>query len=436
MMTGSLRVRLFLAAAISIAIALFLTGLALVRMFEDQVRERVITGLENDLLQLAGSINIAADGSVSVGKALADPRYQEPYGGRYWRIDFLPVEGQPAIEPLRSRSLWDFEFDPNNPRGPEGEALVIARRELSIERNSKSQKITLLAAAHEEEVQRPLTELRDQLVQSLTLIGTILVIGAWLQVTVGLSPLKQLRRRLTAIRTGDTNRLDGSFPDEVAPLVGELNDVLDQRDTSLERARRRAGDLAHGLKTPLTVLSSVARDLRKSGFNRQADDIDEQSDAMLRHVERALARARLSAGRGHAATALRPAVDRVVAAISRHPGAEDLEFEIHVRNDMTVPIEQGDLTELLGNLIDNARKWATSRVKISFAAPLLVIEDDGPGVPDDALQTISERGRRLDESKQGSGLGLSIVEDIGDIYGLNISYGRSELGGLKVGIRV
>lgn len=97
MMTGSLRVRLFLAAAISIAIALFLTGLALVRMFEDQVRERVITGLENDLLQLAGSINIAADGSVSVGKALADPRYQEPYGGRYWRIDFLPVEANPPL---------------------------------------------------------------------------------------------------------------------------------------------------------------------------------------------------------------------------------------------------------------------------------------------------------------------------------------------------
>lgn len=435
MTKGSLRLRLFLAAAISITVALFLTGLALARLFETQVRERVNTGLENDLLQLAGSIAFAQDGSVSAGKALADPRYQEPYGGRYWRIDFAAVEGQPAIESLRSQSLWDYDFNPANPKGPEGEVLVIARRELSLEHNGRSQQISMLAAAHEEEVQRPLTELRDQLILSLSIIGTILVIGAWLQVTVGLNPLKQLREKLATIRTGQSFRLDGTFPDEVAPLVGEFNDVLDQRNTSLERARRRAGDLAHGLKTPLTVLSSVARDLRKSGLNRQADDIDEQSDAMLRHVERALARARLSAGRGHAATPLRPVVDRVVAAISRLPGADDLSFDVEVKNDMTMPIEQGDLTELLGNLIDNARKWAKTQVKLHYAPPLLVIEDDGPGVPDGDLERISERGRRLDESKQGSGLGLSIVEDIADLYGLSITYGRSELGGLKVEIR-
>ncbi len=435
MTKGSLRLRLFLAAAMSIAVALFLTGLALARMFETQVRERVNSGLENDLLQLAGSIAYAQDGSVSAGKALADPRYQEPYGGRYWRIDFAAVEGQPLIEPLLSRSMWDYDFNPANPEGPEGEALVIARRELSIEHNGRIQQISMLAAAHEEEVQRPMTELRDQLVLSLSIIGTILVIGAWLQVTVGLNPLKQLRQKLASIRTGQTSRLDGAFPDEVAPLVGEFNDVLDQRNTSLERARRRAGDLAHGLKTPLTVLSSVARDLRKSGLDRQAGDIEEQSDAMLRHVERALARARLSAGRGHAATPLRPVVDRVVAAISRLPGADDLSFDVEVESDMTMPIEQGDLTELLGNLIDNARKWAKTQVKLHYAPPLLVIEDDGPGVPDEDLARISERGRRLDETKQGSGLGLSIVEDIADLYGLSITYGRSELGGLKVEIR-
>jgi hypothetical protein len=157
---GSLRLRLFVAAAISIAIALSLTGAALVRLFEAQVRERVITGLENDLLQLAGSISIAADGSVAAGGALADPRYQEPYGGRYWLINFVPEAGQPAQEPIRSRSLWDFEIDPSQPTGPEGEELVIARRDLSIERNGQSQKILMLAAAHEDEVQRPIGELR------------------------------------------------------------------------------------------------------------------------------------------------------------------------------------------------------------------------------------------------------------------------------------
>lgn len=435
MSKGSLRLRLFVAAALLIALALFLTGLALIRMFETQVRDRVITGLENDLLQLAGTISIGADGAVSTGGDLADPRYQEPYAGRYWRIDFVQVPGEPTLKPLMSRSLWDFELDPNNPVGPEGERLIFAKRELGIERNGKSQKLIMVAAAHEEEVQRPLGELRDQLVLSLVIIGTILVIGAWLQVTVGLNPLKTVREKVTAIRTGRAKRVEGRYPDEVAPLVRELNDVLDMRDASLERARRRAGDLAHGLKTPLTVLSSIARELRKDGRQRQADDIDEQANAMLRHVERSLARARLSSGGGHVTAAVRPVVDKVVAAVARLPGADDLDFDIRVAGDFRLPLDQNDLTELLGNLLDNARKWAKTTVVVASSGTGLVIEDDGPGVPDEELVRISERGRRLDESKQGSGLGLSIVEDIADIYGLTVTYSRSRLGGLRVDIR-
>jgi signal transduction histidine kinase len=436
MKKGSLRLRLFVAAAMSIAAALTLTGFALVRLFEAQVRERVITGLENDLLQLAGSISVGEDGTISAGKTLSDPRYQEPYGGRYWRIEFMPPPGQATPEAIQSPSLWDYELNSSSPVGPEGETLVFARRELSIDRNGTPVDLIMVAAAREEEVQRPIEELRDQLIVSLGIIGSILVLGAWLQVTVGLRPLQQLRQKLAAIRTGQVSRLSGPFPDEVSPLAAELNDVLDLRDASLERARRRAGDLAHGLKTPLTVLSSIARDLRKDGRMQQADDIDEQSEAMLRHVERALARARLSSGKGHAATELKPVVERVIKAVERLPGADDLDFDVHILNDVTVQMEQGDLTELLGNLIDNARKWARATVRVRYAAPHLVIEDDGPGVPDEDLKTISERGRRLDESKQGSGLGLSIVEDIADIYGLTVTYGRSQLGGLKVEIRV
>lgn len=437
MMTrGSLRLRLFIAAAMSIAVALFLTGLALIRMFEGQVRERVITDLENDLLQLAGSLSVNADGKVTAGRTLADPRYEEPYGGRYWRIDIVPPPGEKAPEPLLSRSLWDSDINPANPAGPEGESLVVARRDISIERNGKAQQLLMMAAAHEEEVQRPLDELRDQLIASLTIIGSILAVGAWLQVTVGLRPLQQLRNTLSAIRSGQAQRLSGSFPDEVSPLVEEFNEVLDLRDRSLERARRRAGDLAHGLKTPLTILSAVARDLRREGRRVEADDIEEQSDAMFRHVERALARARLSSGRGFAVTALKPVVDKVIAAIARLPGADELDFDVHVLNDAAVPMEQGDLTELLGNLLDNARKWAKTTVRFRYAPPYMMIEDDGPGVPDEQLKSISERGKRLDESKQGSGLGLSIVEDIADTYGLTITYGRSELGGLKVELRL
>jgi len=137
---------------------------------------------------------------------------------------------------------------------------------------------------------------------------------------------------------------------------------------------------------------------------------------------------------GHMSAELKPVVNRILSAVERLPEAEDLEFAVDIAEDARMPMEKGDVTELAGNLLDNARKWAKSQVRISFAKGWLIVEDDGPGVADEELETISQRGRRLDESKQGWGLGLSIVEDIADIYGLKIVFGRSDLGGLKVAI--
>ena len=436
MSSGSLRLRIFAGAAISIALALFLTGVALVQLFERQVRARVVAELENDLLQLVGVVEFGADGKVSVKRTLADPRFGEPYSGRYWRIDFAGPGAAATRQPMRSRSLWDADLDPVNPQGPEGEKLVVVAREISLDNGGKPLALWLTVAAHDDEVQRPLEQLRDQLVLSLGLIGSVLTLGAWIQATVGLSPLVTLRHRLADVSSGEAQHLTGEFPSEVAPLVNELNAVLEMREKSMERARRRAGDLAHGLKTPLTVLSAIARDVRAHQLDRQAAEIDEQAGAMYHHVERALARARLSSGRGHAATGLGAIVDRLLVTLQRLPEAEDLDFDVDLPPGQTVLIEASDLTELLGNLLDNACKWARSQVRVRYAAPCLTIEDDGPGVPDEDLETIAERGRRLDESKRGSGLGLSIVGDIADIYGLQVVYGRSSLGGLKVEIRV
>ncbi len=434
---GSLRLRLLAAAAISIAVALFLAGLALVQLFEQQVRDRVLYELNNDLLQLAGAVEVATDGGVSVGRRLADPRFEEPYGGRYWRIDLAaPGEASPQ-EPLRSRSLWDADLDPAKPvQGPEGERLVQVQRLIKLAAKDRELPLWLTVAANEDEVKVPLERFRNQLILSLSLIGAALTLAAWVQVSVGLSPLATLRRQLAAVRGGQSQHLSGEFPTELAPLVTELNDVLDMREKSLERARRRAGDLAHGLKTPLTVLSAIARDIRKRKLVKQSEEIEEQADTMRRHVERALARARLSTGRSHVATPLRPAIDKVVAALARLPKGDELDWDVHIPADATVPLEAGDLTELLGNLLDNARQWAKNRVKIHYEVPLLTIEDDGPGVPEAEFGRIGERGRRFDESKQGSGLGLSIVGDIADLYGLSVTYDRSGLGGLRVAIRV
>lgn len=432
MKTGSLRVRLIASGAIWIIITLFLTGFALMRLFEAQTRDRVINTLENDMAQLIGRVEVRPDGQLRVALPLSDPRYLQQNGRRYWQIVNTSAQQAGQFARLTSPSARSIDLAAAIQPGESGEPLIAVSRNIVL----SGARLFFLVATGPEEVTGPLSDLRDKVFLALVTFGSILIISAWLQVTVGLSPLNQLRGQLAKIGQGLAKRMTGNFPDEVAPLVAEFNQVLDQRDASMERARRRAGDLAHGLKTPLTVLSSVARQLRRTGQDAVADDIDEQAEAMLRHVEQALVRARLSSGKGHAASPLATTVSRVTAAIGRLPSADTLHFDIDVPASASVPIEQSDLTELLGNLLDNARKWARSTVRVRYEAPLLTVEDDGPGVAEEDLPFITERGRRLDESTQGSGLGLSIVADIADIYGLTVGYGRSALGGLKVEIRL
>lgn len=435
MRTGSLRLRLLVAAAFSIAAALLAAGVALTALFEQQVRDRVMQELNNDLLQLVGAIEVSDTGEVKVIRALADPRFESPYSGKYWRIEQLSPPPSPLGQLPRSRSLWDSEPTSAGSRlGPEGELLVIAERTISIATKQGSISLRLTVGVHEDEITSPLASFRNQLVLYLSLIGLALTIAAWLQVSIGLRPLQALRKQLSELRASNTKRLDGEFPTEVEPLVSEFNDVLNLRDKSLERARHRAGDLAHGLITPLTILSAVARDLAKRKLVRQATEIDGQVESMRRHVERGLIRARLSSGRGHDLTNLAEAAEAVVSTLRRLPGASELKWLRSIPADAVVPLERNDLLELLGNLLDNARKFARSQVEISFAGGCIVIEDDGPGVADAELSSIRQRGRKLDESRKGFGLGLAIVEDIADLYELELSYGRAPRGGLQVKI--
>ncbi len=434
MTAGSLRLRLFIGAAIAISAALFLAGLALTALFEQEVRDRVMLELNNDLLQLAGALEITPAGEVKVGRTLADPRYETPYSGKYWRIDRInPAAPDTSTEVLRSRSLWDT--DPAlaaSDLGPEGEPLVTATRIVTIKGATGDVSLKLFIGTHSSTIGLPVNHFRNQLTLYLSLIGLALTIAAWLQVSIGLKPLQTLQKQLSLLGMNNSKRLEGEFPLEVEPLVSEFNAVLNLRDKSLERARHRAGDLAHGLMTPLTILSAIARDLGKRRLAKQAREIDAQVDSMRRHVERGLIRARLSTGRGHDLTALASAVDSVIATLRHLPKGAHIQWLNSVPGDTHVPLERNDLIELLGNLLDNARKFAKSRVHVSFMDNSLMIEDDGPGVPDDQISAIRQRGRRLDETGRGFGLGLAIVEDIADLYELDLTYGRSSLGGLRV----
>ncbi len=428
---GSLRLRLLVSAAIAISLALFLAGLALTALFEQQVRNRVVQELNNDLLQLVGAIEIGANGNLKVIRALADPRYKTPYSGKYWRID--QVNGAQPMELLRSRSLWDTDAKNTAANlGPEGEPLVYVERTITIKGKDGDVSLHLSVGTNSAEIDSPIKQFRDQLILYLSLIGAALTVAAWLQVTIGLRPLQALRKQISLLRTHNLKRLEGEFPTEVEPLVEELNDVLDIRDKSLERARQRAGDLAHGLMTPLTILSAVARELEKRRLSKLGAEIEEQAENMRRHVERGLVRARLSTGRGHDLTPLAETVDAVFTTLKRLPKGDAIKWLNLVPKRVTVPVERNDLLELLGNVMDNARKYAKSMIQVSYVDNCIMVEDDGAGVPDEEIETIRQRGRRLDEAKKGFGLGLAIVEDIADLYELKLSYGRSELGGLQV----
>jgi signal transduction histidine kinase len=423
MKAGSLRWRLLAAAAISIAVALFIAGLALTSLFEQQVRARVMLELDNDLLQLAGLIEVSDTGDINILQGLADPGFQRPYGGKYWYIDQLTPTIKKQV--LRSRSLWDADITGNV--GPEGEPLVSTERTITVKNAGGDISLRLVVSTHSTEITSPLAEFRNQLTLYLLLIGLALTAAAWLQVTIGLRPLQALREQLSLLDTQKSKRLTGEFPTEVEPLVLELNHVLDLRDKSLARARHRAGDLAHGLMTPLTILSAIARKVPRRGA-----EIDEQIETMRTHVERSLMRARLSSGRGHDLTNLSDAVDAVFTTVGKLPRGDEIQWHNMVPADAVVPLERSDLIELLGNLLDNARKFAKSQVRLRFADRHIFIDDDGPGVAGAEIALILQRGRRLDESRKGFGLGLAIVEDIADLYQLELSFGKSDLGGLQV----
>jgi signal transduction histidine kinase len=241
------------------------------------------------------------------------------------------------------------------------------------------------------------------------------------------------------VRTGRTARLGTAFPDEVRPLAAEVDHLLEAQAQAITRARARAADLAHGLKTPLTVLATTAEDLRDRGDTVLADEVASVADAMRRHVDRELARARAAhPGREGRPVAALPVIERVVSVLRRTPRGHDLDWRIDVPAEADVAVEAQDLAEMLGNLAENAAKWASGVVRIA-ADPngsLLTIEDDGPGIPEAAIGTALVRGGRLDEAQPGSGLGLAIVSDLVETYGGTLTLDRSPLGGLHAAIRL
>jgi signal transduction histidine kinase len=264
--------------------------------------------------------------------------------------------------------------------------------------------------------------------------------GGFLLVRRGLSPLERLRTRLVSVRTGTEARITGEYPSEVQPLVDDLNALLEHRDEAVRRAVAKAGDLAHGLKTPLAVLTQEAERARSAGQADLAASLFEQVLRMRRQIDYHLAQARAAAsGATLGATAsLHESVDGLVRTMQRLYASRNLEIRADVDGTAIVRVQREDLDEMLGNLLDNACKWARTQVRLAsstmgpVARLAVTIDDDGPGVPPDMREAVLRRGVRADEAAPGSGLGLAIVRDLAAVYGGEIGLEPSPLGGLRV----
>lgn len=446
MKARSLRLRLIVGGIVAILIALTVAGAGLVFLFERHVTRTIGDDLNVYLKQLIAGIDVDAQGRLVVTRPPADPRFAEPLSGLYWQI--ADDHGQV----LRSRSLWDtaLELAPDEPApgqvhhhvmaGPSHSRILVAERLVSLTVGGRRMPVRVAVAADLARVSRAAAGFSKDLSLALGLLGLVLVFATTVQVSLGLRPLNALRQGIADVRAGRVHYLPPAAPAEVQPLVEEVNALLDAQEREIERSRGRAADLAHGLKTPLAALAGDARRLRERGEEAMARDIESVADAMSRHVDRELARAR-SRGtvrrKAGLSTELAPLARSLIATLARTPAGARVSFDQRIADDLSVPMDRTDLAEVLGNVLDNAARHAASRVRIvaqrGASGPSIVIEDDGQGIAPAAQASAVERGIRLDERAEGAGLGLAIVQDVLDAYGWRLLLGKSEaLGGLRV----
>lgn len=442
---GSLRLRLTITATVSILVALLLSGIFLTLMFERHVTRRVNAELSVYIKQLAGSLDIGEDGEPTLIAPLADPRFNQPLSGLYWQIE------DESDVVLSSRSLWvdvlplpPFDVKQREALrmerpGPNEDMAFIHARTVFLETPKGDRAFRLAAAIDKSDIRNARDAFKDDLVLALALLAAALVAASMVQVFFGLRPLRQIRDRVTAVRTGAASKLEGEFPSEVQLLVREVNALLGVNEQSVERARDSAADLAHGLKTPLAVLQAESRALAEKHQTESADEIAEQVEQMRARVERHLAHVRMRGlGSGQRSTALRENVEKVVRAMQTMPRGDAINWLIEIPDDLPVSIDAEDLLEILGNLLDNARKWAAREIRVDANRQendvRITITDDGPGVPEDLRSEVRQRGKRLDEMKTGAGLGLSIAERILDGYQGSLALGAGPEGGAQIEI--
>ena len=450
MRVNSLALRLFVSATAVTVVILLITGVVLSSLYRDGVERSFDRRLGVYLKTLVADVAAPEEGE-KVAQSLGEPLFELPLSGWYWQVTKLSA---PKPEVRSSRSLWDGGLphleDMNVPtapdgtrkryvHGPEDQRLRLVERTVDLGDDGRY----LVAVAGDALEIDDETQGFDRAISvTFGVLAVVLLLTTMFQVRFGLAPLKRISAGLAAIRSGSAERLQGSFPVEIAPLARETNALIDANREIVERARTHVGNLAHALKTPLSVIVNEAN---ARGDDPLAVKVREQANVMRDQVQRHLERARIAARATVVGTVteVAPVVTALARSMEKIHRDRGIAIDIEMPRDTRFRGERQDLEEMVGNLVDNACKWAQSRVAVEVlpdradaaagSTLRVVVDDDGPGLTATQREQVgaARRGNRLDETKPGSGLGLSIVVDLAALYGGALTLGTAPIGGLR-----
>lgn len=446
--SGSLAFRLFLSAVAVTAGVLLVVGFVLSSLYRAGTERAFDLRLDIYLKTLVAEVAGTGPGTeMPVPQALGEPLFLFPMSGWYWQV--TRIEGDTPLSRV-SRSLGDatlplLPVDPDRRAsiqegylpGPEGQRLRVVERTLDL---GPEGRFVIAVAGDASEIDSEISSFNLALAGTFAVLGIAFLLTVLFQIRFGLRPLSRISLALAAVRSGRAERLEGDYPEEVGPLVQEVNALIEANREVVERARMHVGNLAHALKTPLSVLLNEAGTRDDPLAQRVRDQAGVMRSQVAHHLERARMAARVSVPA--TVCEVRPIVVSLARTMEKIHRAKDLAIDIRGREDLCFRGERQDLEEMVGNLVDNACKWAMGRVEIEIYSPPprqtfdrvflhIIIDDDGPGLAPAKRVEVGRRGRRLDESKPGSGLGLSIVHELAGLYGGRLELGTAPLGGLR-----
>jgi signal transduction histidine kinase len=451
MRANSLALRLFLSATAWAVIILLITGVVLSSIYRQAVERAFDRRLSVYLRTLVADVASPEETGDKFPQSLGEPLFELPLSGWYWQVTRL----DPDKHDVRaSRSLWDAGLPHLQDRGvpagldgsrqgyisgPEDQRLRLVERNIDL---GDEGHYLVAVAGDAAEITDETRSFDQALVITFSILAAVLLLTTMFQVRFGLAPLKRITDSLAAIRSGSAEHLAGQFPEEIAPLARETNALIDANKEIVERARTHVGNLAHALKTPLSVMvnEAAARGPRDAFANKVLEQADIMRDQVARHLERARLAARLTVV--GSITDVAPVVTALARTMAKIHHDRGVAIEVHADEKARFRGERPDLEEMVGNLVDNACKWASARVAIDVVRERpepasatevvrIVVDDDGRGLSPSEREQVAQRGRRLDETKPGSGLGLSIVVELADLYGGDLKLGTAPLGGLR-----